>query len=508
MSDRPSSLEPETLFLRSLKEHFERPTPPPTDAEVAALLRRVRGGSSKRLLRVVAPEEMSEPVRRAWVGSRVLAWCAVAAVLAVAGMALWFSSKTPQEPAFAAQAVASAAPHLPEVVAPPADVPDARSELVLSAGEVQVDGAPVGRDQAPLSSGQRVTTAAGQACLTVDPRVDVCLGPDSEVEIGSLAENDMQLEVVRGTAVAQLSKLPAGHVFALTAAGLRAQAIGTVFQVVRSSDREAAVTVLSGTVAVGMGVRAALSLPEHTRVDVELPSGVAGERQTVSRVEETAVWGVLAHAEWWEPTEVGLVEVVDSELGGAPTRVSIDGQPALPLPIRVLMPLGEHEVVVRNDAGVELGRHAVLSSPSHPSRLDLAQARAAKAVPRAQVQDAAALLRTAREQRSSGQSAAALATYQRLRRSHPASAEATTVLVPMGKLQLGLGQPTQALTSFDQYLGSGGPLAPEALGGKIAALRSLGRPAEERAAIRAYLSRYPRGFAAPRLRARLTELSH
>ncbi len=507
MSDRPSSLEPETLFLRSLKEHFERPTPPPTDAEVAALLRRVRGGSSKPLLRVVAPEEAREPVRRAWVGRRVVAWCAVVAALAVAGTALWFSSKTPQGPAFAAQAVASAAPREPEA-APPADVPDARSELVLSAGEVQVDGVPVGRDQAPLSTGQRVTTAAGQACLTVDPRVDVCLGPDSEVEIGSLAGNDMQLEVVRGTAVAQLRKLPAGHVFALTAAGLRAQAIGTVFQVVRSSDREAAVTVLSGTVAVGMGVRTALSLPEHTRVDVELPSGVAGERQTVSRVEETAVWGVLAHVEWWEPTEVGLVEVVDSERDGAPTRVSIDGQPALPLPIRVLMPLGEHEVVVRNDAGVELGRHAVLSSPSHPSRLDLGQARAAKAAPSVQVQDAAALLRTAREQRSAGQSAAALATYQRLRRSHPASAEATTVLVPMGKLQLGLGQPAQALTSFEQYLGSGGPLSPEALGGKIAALRSLGRPAEERAAIRAYLSRYPRGFAAPHLRARLTELSH
>src|SRR5690606_12446611 len=87
------------------------------------------------------------------------------------------------------------------------EAPKARSELVLSAGEVLVDGVPVESGQSPLSQGQHVVTGKGRACLTVDPNVDVCLGDDSEVAVGSLARNDIALEVVRGKAVNQLTKL-------------------------------------------------------------------------------------------------------------------------------------------------------------------------------------------------------------------------------------------------------------------------------------------------------------
>jgi hypothetical protein len=76
----------------------------------------------------------------------------------------------------------------------------------------------------------------------------------------------------------------------------------------------------------------------------------------------------------------------------------------------------------------------------------------------------------------------------------------------MGELQLELGQSERALSSFESYLRGSGRLAPEALGGKVSALRALGRTREERAAIEQYLARFPRGFLAPKFEQRLQSL--
>jgi hypothetical protein len=99
-----------------------------------------------------------------------------------------------------------------------------------------------------------------------------------------------------------------------------------------------------------------------------------------------------------------------------------------------------------------------------------------------------------------------LALYERLRAAHPTSPEARTVLVTIGKLELDLKKPAQALESFNTYLRAPGPLEPEALAGKIRALRALGRNADELRAIEAYLSRHPDGFESPLLRQRLEVL--
>jgi hypothetical protein len=69
-----------------------------------------------------------------------------------------------------------------------------------------------------------------------------------------------------------------------------------------------------------------------------------------------------------------------------------------------------------------------------------------------------------------------------------------------------LGSPKRALTAFEAYLAAGGPLEPEALHGKVRALRALGRKGDERATIRNYLERYPEGFQAPALKKRLADL--
>jgi tetratricopeptide (TPR) repeat protein len=118
----------------------------------------------------------------------------------------------------------------------------------------------------------------------------------------------------------------------------------------------------------------------------------------------------------------------------------------------------------------------------------------------------AALLEAARSEVGHGNRRAALGLYERLRSFYPTSPEAHTVLPTIGRLYLDLGDANRALRNFDAYLSNPGALAPEALSGKIRALRGLGQHSAEREAIQRYLARYPRGLEAPRFEKRLAEL--
>jgi hypothetical protein len=120
---------------------------------------------------------------------------------------------------------------------------------------------------------------------------------------------------------------------------------------------------------------------------------------------------------------------------------------------------------------------------------------------------AGSLLGLARKRLSEDNPRAALAVYLELRRTFPSSPEASTVLVTLGKLELDLGAPERALAAFDAYAMRGGPLGPEALSGRVRALRALGRTSEERRAIEEYLTRHPTGFEAPAMKKRLSTLA-
>jgi hypothetical protein len=102
----------------------------------------------------------------------------------------------------------------------------------------------------------------------------------------------------------------------------------------------------------------------------------------------------------------------------------------------------------------------------------------------------------------------ALASYQRLRERFPRSPEAITILVTMGRIELERANaPRRALADFRSYLRLGDKtLDTEALSGEVRALRAMGRIDEEGRAIDEYLARFPTGFEAPALRARLKEL--
>ncbi|MDF2693858.1 MAG: hypothetical protein K0S65_2241 [Labilithrix sp.] len=108
-------------------------------------------------------------------------------------------------------------------------------------------------------------------------------------------------------------------------------------------------------------------------------------------------------------------------------------------------------------------------------------------------EDAAVLFERANTARRGGDHAAAEKLYAHLVDTHPASREATTSRVILGRMQLAHGAATEALASFDAYLAGapGGTLVEQALIGRAQSLQALGRRSEERAAWRALLEAFP-----------------
>jgi len=391
----------------------------------------------------------------------------------------------------------------PTVVQPAA--PDvtprlARSELVLASGQVTApkDARVGGR---PLATGDRLSTGEGRACLGIDPGIDVCLGDQSEILVESLRSDAVRIRVERGTALAALTKREPNHSFSLTAGGAAVTAHGTVFAVERGAGDSFDVVVMEGAVEVTGGAAQAKLVPAHSRLEV---GARAREPEAVGRGEEARFWALLAARELWAKPELGVLEVGAAEPG---LEVAVDHEAPLTLPFRAFVPAGRRSIVLRTSTGDEV-TSAVDVVAGETSVLDPRELLARRASPEtsAVVPSAAALLARARKELASGNAREALVVYERLRATYPASAEARTVLVTIGKLELDLKQPGRALASFDAYLTAPGPLSPEALAGKIRALRALGRTGEERRAIETYLSRHPDGFESPLLRQRLEVL--
>jgi tetratricopeptide (TPR) repeat protein len=121
-----------------------------------------------------------------------------------------------------------------------------------------------------------------------------------------------------------------------------------------------------------------------------------------------------------------------------------------------------------------------------------------------------ALLAEARRRRIARDYAGAAARYRQLADQRGSSVTGLSARVSLGYVLLDhLRQPANALLEFDRVLRGQGQsaLAEEALHGRARALRELGRPTEERAAIRIFLSRFPTSLRAPALRQRLAEIS-
>ncbi len=108
-------------------------------------------------------------------------------------------------------------------------------------------------------------------------------------------------------------------------------------------------------------------------------------------------------------------------------------------------------------------------------------------------ESAAALFSEANAARRRGDIERARVLYHSLRDAYPAASETLLSYVLLARVDLSNRAAAEALRQFDQYLrlAPGGALAEEACEGRATAYRQLGRSAEEAAAWRELLSRYP-----------------
>lgn len=161
------------------------------------------------------------------------------------------------------------------------------------------------------------------------------------------------------------------------------------------------------------------------------------------------------------------------------------------------------EVDLRDTAGVRepiaAGRAGAL--PLAPEPVAPRAAKPRPAVVRTAVASPGALLESAQQQLTAGDTAQAILGYETLLKHHPRSVEGRTALVSLGNLLLLRGQPARALRYFDRYLEHGGELAEEALHGRISALRRLGRADQARAACAEFLALHGESLYAPHVRA-------
>jgi hypothetical protein len=483
--------EREQEILAELVARLETADASASDAElVRRVLAAVDTRAAGRRLRVVsdsdlAKTQMPKPVPRV---RRLVVGAAFAAAAAAAILVLVLRKPQPV-----------AVTPSDAVIGAPVNGQLTRSEIVLASGDVFVDETPARVGSAPLAVGTRIRTGQGRACLSIDPRIDVCLGGETEVLLRSLAEERIEVNVVRGIAVAALEHRRAGQTFSLLGDDVSATAKGTVFALQRGDDNVPLVTVLEGTVEVVDGRDAHATVVAHTR----WARSAAGPA-AVGRSEEGRFLDLLSARPLWHPVDLGVVDV-----HGAPGDARIDGEGPLTMPFQSFVPAGSHEIILRTPSGEEMsvgidivaGQTRIIDAAS----LFAAPRRGARVETGHGCQE---LLDDARKQLETGHSAEALRVYRKIERDFSTSAEATMVLVTIGKLEMRQGSPVRALAAFDGYLRRGGPLAPEAYKGRIEALRALGRAAEERSAIEGYLSKYPDGFDSAALKKRLAVLSH
>ena len=138
--------------------------------------------------------------------------------------------------------------------------------------------------------------------------------------------------------------------------------------------------------------------------------------------------------------------------------------------------------------------------PTEPTTTSLVEHNSSGTLP---VKTPGELLTEARSARANGDQVAAVEKYRELLRVHPQSAESVVARISLADLLLARGDFLGALSSYNAYLHSGGPLAPEAHYGRIRALRALSRTGEERREIESFLAVHPKSAYAATLRGRL-----
>jgi ferric-dicitrate binding protein FerR (iron transport regulator) len=211
-------------------------------------------------------------------------------------------------------------------------------------------------------------------------------------------------------------------------------------------------------------------------------------------------------------TAVGTIFSVDVSADGSTVARVVEGKvlalagsesTALPIHAGQALRLGERQP--RELSALEREADMALLSLSGTVQRS-ASPDSSQAKPAGSGRDPTETLEYARALRARGDLARAAEVYRKIHAASPASPSGRAALVSLGGLLLTLRDPRGALNAFDSYLAGGGPLAQEAMFGRVRALRALNRPAEERLAIERFLAAYPEAPQRHVLRARLSAI--
>lgn len=276
--------------------------------------------------------------------------------------------------------------------------------------------------------------AKEDSCGTIVEGIVLCLAAGTEIGQVQLNPPQRFVELKRGRAIASLAPQPKGSSFSIVTDAGDVTAVGTIFSVEVDAQRQVVARVTRGKVVVHgkrPGSDQALLAGQKVQLGESAASGLPLD-EGARDLDLVARWSALggdrvAHAEP-EPA---------AEEGKAP------------------------ELIESSAAGAQA-----------PSKDELA---------------------AARQLRARGQFARAAALYRSIYTRSPHSETGRAALVSLASLQLSsLGDLRGALASFDAYLAGGsGALRQQAEYGRIRALHSLGRSAEELEASRKFIARYP-----------------
>lgn len=342
-----------------------------------------------------------------------------------------------------------------------------------------------------------------RACVSWSaPTAVVCF----EGELSSSADanvGERKLWLESGRLVAALDPLGPGQRFTVETRVGRVSAIGTVFAV-EVHEGSAWVTVLEGRVELRDPTIRTLSAGHRTSLRGEVP----GDEPTP--LEPDAIPTALAQL-------VGFAELLRASPGEARLIIPTTGEHALSLdgyslegPAQLSIAAGEHAlrlldahdaVVLEQPLTLELDATFDLADtlPAAPAS---AEPSATRKLPSAkQLAEAAQRERGARDYKETAR------LYRELLRRYPDSPEAANVPVRLGDLLASTNDHQGALEAYELYLERGAKqLRPEAEYGRIQALRALGRNADERAAIEAFVHARPDDYRSTELATRLAEL--
>ncbi len=390
---------------------------------------------------------------------------------------------------------------------PSVAVAEVRMARVMSiAGRVEV-GAETAHAGTWLSSTQDIRTETGLACIAITDSITTCLDENSEALLALEDPRHFAVRLIRGRLVARLDKQPSTRTFRVETPKVAVIAKGTLFSVTLDAEHATTVRLHEGHVA----------LQTASNQSGEL---IAPSRAIIQRGIEIKDWSELAAAE--DQRLLGLSSLprsgkrirLDVLTQPAGASVDVDGVTLGPTPVSAFLTRGSRLSVTlagyspvtellplegkdRVERSFELAAVDTKPVVAEEEARSVPANAPATATP-------SSLLARAQTLRSQGKYRECAAAYRQLLATFPRSDEARVSLVSLGELELSeLGQPGQALQSFDGYLRAGGPLTREARYGRIRALQILGRNTEQQSAIADFIRDYPNSVQAASLRKRI-----